>query len=104
MIRMRQPIGQAAVDAFMAQPEMQPGTWGFWMVWAARPSHMQPGDLLISKVRDTDETEVDYIVETFTAKSACRQGFVNHRGERLTVGIISPVVIARWGTHGTLAK
>jgi hypothetical protein len=98
-----QPKGRAAIEAFQAQGVLQPGTEGFWQVWAARPLHLRPGDILLSKVGDTSEAEVDYVEELFVAKSAARRGFVNHEGQRLTVGIGASVVIVRWGTHGTLA-
>lgn len=95
--------GQEAVDHVKTMPAKQPGTEGFWQVWGARPHHLRPGDVLISKVRDTGEVEVDFVADLFLAQSAARRGFVNQDGKRLTVGIMAPVVILRWGAHGTLA-
>jgi hypothetical protein len=95
--------GQEAIDHVKTMPAKQPGTEGFWEVWGARPHHLRPGDILVSKVRGTDEVEIDFVADLFPAKSPARQGFVNQDAEQFTVGILSPVVILRWGTHGTLA-
>jgi hypothetical protein len=101
---MQQPTGHEAITAFETQGRLEPGTEGFWTVWGARAWDMKAGDILLSKVADTDEVEVDYIAETFKAKSPVRQGFVNQDGKRLTVGVGAPIIIVRWDTRGRLAE
>jgi hypothetical protein len=93
-----------AIAFFEGQDRKDPGTEGFWQVWGARASHIRAGDILLSKVGDTDEVGVDYITEVFKAKSIVRQGFINQRGEHLTIGIGAPIILVRWGTHNTLAS
>lgn len=101
---MEQPRGHAAIAMFEARTtSIQPGTWDFWQVWGARPADIRPGDLLLSKVRDTDKAAVDYVAELFTSKSIGRVGFVNQDGKQLTIGMLAPCIVLRWGTHGTLS-
>jgi hypothetical protein len=94
--------GREALEFFETQGRKEPGTWGFWRVYGATPLTLRAGDILLSKVGDTDEVEADYVAERFTAKSAVRVGFVNQDGKRLTIGMAAPVIICRWGQHSTL--
>lgn len=93
--------GADAIAFFESQPKMAPGTEGYWQVWGARARHARAGDIVISK--SEDNTVVDYVAETFVAKSLGRVGIIDGNGERFTIGQLAPVVLVRWGTHNTLA-
>jgi hypothetical protein len=85
-------------------PSKEPGTWGFWEVWGAVPRDLRPGDVLLCKVRDTDETSVDYVAEVVgLGPSGARLNYVNQDGKTMSIGLLAPVVVVRWGTHGTLS-
>ena len=100
---MEQPTGHDAIALFESQGVKQPGTYGFWQVWGARTQDVKPGDILLCKNGDDGEVQADYITEVFAAKSPLRAGFINADGKRFTLGIIAPMILCRWGTHGTLA-
>jgi hypothetical protein len=98
-----QPTGHDAIALFESQGVKQPGTYGFWQVWGARTQDIRPGDLLLSRKGETNEVCTDYVTDVFTAKSSSRAGFIDADGNRFTIGILAPMILCRWGTHGTLA-
>lgn len=86
-------------DELAAQPELAPGTEGWWQVWGARPCHIRPGDALAIQ----GEEGWLLVEDLFEAKAApARQGLVAN-GERFTIGALCPIALLRRGTHNTLA-
>lgn len=84
-----------------AQPRMEPGTFGFWEVWGATPQDIQGGDYVLVKMRDGSVDEF-FVQDTFVAKNVARKGVVVD-GERMTLGLLCPIVILREGTRGVLS-
>lgn len=84
------------------QGTLQPGESGWWKVWGANANHIRPGDLVLAK--HGDEVVPTYVAELFPAKAApMRVGVVTDNDERLTFGVLAPIVLLRQGTHNTLA-
>jgi hypothetical protein len=91
------------IALFEAQERLEPGTPGYWKIWGASVRHIIPGDIVLMK--DGDTTITEFITGTFTAKAApMRFGLVDAKGEKFTLGALTPVIVVRWGTHNTLAN
>lgn len=80
-----------------AQPILQPGEAGWWRVYGATPRDIRPGDYVM-------ERDGEYLVQdTFIAKSVARVGIVVD-GERITLGLLYPIVLLREGIKNTLSE
>lgn len=89
-----------AYEEYEAQGKLKPGEKGWWQVWGANVGHIREGDLIL---HDADGDWV-HIQGLFEAKAApLRRGFIDHEGERFTLGVLVPVIVVRQGTHNTLA-
>lgn len=93
----------AAWAEFEAQGVLQPGEPGWWKVWGAGFGHVRAGDLFLTRGADGSD-EVYLAEDVFEAKAHPIRVGVVIEGERVTWGIMCPLVLLRRGTHNTLRE
>jgi hypothetical protein len=100
------PEGPITV-ALAAQDGLQPGQPGYWKVWGALASDIQPGDLVMVKYEDTGTREYEVTAPAPRGdgdlRDLIRPRFRAATGELFHIGALQPVIVLRHGTCHTLA-
>lgn len=106
------PVMQRLYEQEDERGALKPGMEGWWRVWGSHALDIQPGDLVMSGWKDSDDPSVIHHAEYEVAEMASfkaptmntiRVGFIATTGKFGSVGMLQAMELRRWGTGNFLS-